>query len=129
MFVMGFQGYVRSTIAPVDSMQINVVGKRWDWNFSYPTLGGFESRDLVVPNQEAVRLQMVSQDVLHSFYIPDFRIKKDVLPNRYTSQWFETTGLFEPAEDEKFYSYKFTFSDACQVHLVLKCCLPVVEQT
>ncbi len=112
MFVMGFQGYVRSTISPVDAVQVNVVGKRWDWNFSYPTLGGFESRDLVVPNQDAVRLQMVSQDVLHSFYIPDFRIKKDVLPNRYTSQWFETTDLIEPAEDELFYSYKFTFSDA-----------------
>jgi cytochrome c oxidase subunit 2 len=112
MFVMGFQGYVKSTISPVDAVQVNVVGKRWDWNFTYPTLGGFESRDLVVPNQEAVRLQMVSQDVLHSFYIPDFRIKKDVLPNRYTSQWFETTDLYEPAEDELFYSYKFTFSDA-----------------
>ena len=112
MFVMGFQGYVKSTISPVDAVQVNVVGKRWDWNFTYPTLGGFESRDLVVPNQEGVRLQMVSQDVLHSFYIPDFRIKKDVLPNRYTSQWFETTDLYEPADDELFYSYKFTFSDA-----------------
>lgn len=114
MFVMGFQGYVRSTISPADAVQINVVGKRWDWNFVYPTLGGFESRDLVVPNTEAVRLQMVSQDVLHSFYVPDFRIKKDVLPNRYTSQWFETTGLYEASEEEKFYSYKFTFSDAVQ---------------
>ena len=112
MFVMGFQGYVKSTISPVDAVQVNVVGKRWDWSFNYPTLGGFESRDLVVPNQEAVRLQMVSQDVLHSFYVPDFRIKKDVLPNRYTSQWFETTDLIEPTEDELFYSYKFTFSHA-----------------
>lgn len=112
MFVMGFTGYVNSTVSPADAVQVNVVAKRWDWNFVYPTLGGFESRNLVVPNQDAVRLQMVSQDVLHSFYVPDFRIKKDVLPNRYTSQWFETTDLYEPAEDELFYSYKFTFSDA-----------------
>ena len=112
MFVMGFQGYVKSTISPVDAVQVNVVGKRWDWSFNYPTLGGFESRDLVVPNQEAVRLQMVSQDVLHSFYIPDFRIKKDVLPNRYTSQWFETTDLFEATEEELFYSPDFNYSDA-----------------
>jgi len=112
MFVMGFTGYVNSTVSPVDAVQVNVVGKRWDWNFVYPTLGGFESRDLVVPNQDAVRLQMVSQDVLHSFYIPDFRIKKDVLPNRYTSQWFETTDLYESSDEELFYSPNFNFSDA-----------------
>ena len=112
MFVMGFTGYVNSTVSPADAVQVNIVAKRWDWSFVYPTLGGFESRDLVVPNQDAVRLQMVSQDVLHSFYIPDFRIKKDVLPNRYTSQWFETTDLYEAADDELFYSPNFNFSDA-----------------
>ena len=112
MFVMGFTDYVRSTVPPADSVQVNIVGKRWDWDFNYPTLGGFQSRDLVVPNQESVSLQMVSQDVLHSFYVPDFRIKKDVVPNRYTVQWFETTDLFEAAEDELFYSPDFNFSDA-----------------
>jgi cytochrome c oxidase subunit 2 len=112
MFVMGFTGYVRSTVPPVDSVQVNVVGKRWDWSFVYPTLGGFQTRDLVVPNQEPVRLQMVSQDVLHSFFVPDFRIKKDVLPNRYTMQWFETTDLYETTEDELFYSPDFNFTDA-----------------
>ena len=97
----------KSTISP-DAVQVNVVGKRLDWSFNYPTLGGFESRD-GCSKSEARSFQMVSQDVLHSFYIPDFRIKKDVLPNRYTSQWFETTDLIEPTEDELFYSTSLHF--------------------
>ena len=112
MFVMGFQQYVRSTIPPAEALQVSVIGKKWDWTFAYPTLGTFTSRDLVVPNQEPVRLEMISQDVLHSFFVPDFRMKKDVLPNRYTTQWFETTEMYEPQEGDKFYSYKFSFPDA-----------------
>lgn len=113
MFVMGFQNYMKSTIPPADSVQVKVVGKKWDWEYTYPELGGFSSRDLVVPNQAPVRLQMVSMDVLHSYFIPDFRIKKDVLPNRYTTQWFETTGMYDP--QHPVYSPNFNYSDFKQL--------------
>ena len=98
MFVMGFTNYVKSTVPPAESLHVRVNGWQWDWSYSYPSLGGFETKELVVPNGQPVRLQMLSKDVLHSFFVPDFRIKKDVLPNRYTTQWFETTGIFENNE-------------------------------
>ena len=98
MFVMGFTNYVKSTVPPAESMPVQIQGWQWDWDYTYPTLGGFTTKDLVVPEKTPVRLQMLSKDVLHSFYVPDFRIKKDVLPNRYTTQWFETLGIFEGNE-------------------------------
>ena len=94
MFGMGFQHYMESTIPPAGSLHVKVKGQKWRWTFQYPALGTFNTTELVVPNKEPVRLQMVSVDVLHSFFIPDFRIKKDVIPNRYTSQWFETTKFY-----------------------------------
>jgi cytochrome c oxidase subunit 2 len=95
MFVMGFTNYVKSTVPPAESLHVRVNGWQWDWAYTYPSLGGFTTKDLVVPDGKPVRLQMLSKDVLHSFFVPDFRIKKDVLPNRYTTQWFETVGMFE----------------------------------
>lgn len=104
MFVMGFQNYIKSTVPPVNSIQVNVTGQKWVWNYAYPGLGNIESSDLVVPKQTPVRLQMVSKDVLHSFFVPDFRIKKDVVPNRYTNQWFDAIDIFPVREDDKVYT-------------------------
>jgi cytochrome c oxidase subunit II len=91
MFVMGFQTYIRSTIPPVDALEIRVEASQWQWVYRYPSLGVSlgAQESLVVPKGKSVRLSMSSRDVIHSFYVPDFRIKKDVLPNRYTSLWFQ----------------------------------------
>lgn len=89
-FVWGFRVFMRLNIAPPDSYQINVEGRQWLWNFQYPN-GATTTNELHVPMGRPVRLQMSSQDVLHSFFIPVFRIKQDVLPNRYSSVWFTAT--------------------------------------
>lgn len=90
IFFWGFHGYVTAQIAPANSIEIQVTGKKWVWQFEYPdgmrTLNSFH-----VPVNRPVRLVMNSEDVLHSFFIPAFRIKKDVLPVRYTEEWFEAT--------------------------------------
>jgi cytochrome c oxidase subunit II len=70
--------------------EIFAVGKQWMWKFQHPD-GRREINDLHLPVGKAIKMTMISQDVLHSFYIPAFRIKQDVLPMRYTSTWFEPT--------------------------------------
>jgi cytochrome c oxidase subunit 2 len=69
-------------------MEINVTGEKWIWTFEYPN-GMREIGELFVPQSKPVKLIMQSKDVLHSFFIPGFRTKMDVLPNRYTEQWFQ----------------------------------------
>lgn len=97
MFVMGFKIYMKSTVPPADAIDVKVVGQQWNWQYYYPKynikLGASEA--LVVPVDQSVRLQMYSMDVLHSFWVPDFRMKKDVLPNRYTVQWFQANDVYE----------------------------------
>jgi cytochrome c oxidase subunit II len=88
VFGWGFTGYLNLTTAPDDAYEIRVVGKSWLWEFHYET-GYVSVNELHVPVDRPVKLVMSSDDVLHSFYIPDFRVKMDVLPNRYTSVWFE----------------------------------------
>jgi cytochrome c oxidase subunit II len=90
IFNWGFQGFIRLNVAPADSYQINVLGKKWLWEFEYPN-GARTVGELHVPVDQPVRLQMSSEDVIHSFFVPAFRVKMDVLPNRYTSVWFEAT--------------------------------------
>jgi cytochrome c oxidase subunit II len=87
IFVMGFRVYLKQYVAPKDAIEIKVTAQRWTWNFSYPN--GTNGNELVVPVGKPVKLLMSSVDVIHGFYIPDFRIKQDVLPNRYTTVWFE----------------------------------------
>jgi cytochrome c oxidase subunit 2 len=76
--------------APAGAMEVNVVGKQWMWKLQSPN-GTREINELHVPVGRAVKLIMTSQDVIHSFYVPAFRIKQDVLPGRYTSVWFQAT--------------------------------------
>lgn len=88
MFAWGAKDYMKMAIAPGDAMEIRVVGKKWSWEFLYPN-GKVSPGELVVPVNKPVKLIMSSQDVIHSFYIPEFRVKADVLPGRYTTLWFE----------------------------------------
>jgi cytochrome c oxidase subunit 2 len=88
IFVWGFVGFMDMTVPPANTTDIRVTGQKWSWSFQYPN-GGVDSR-LVVPVGEPIKLTMSSVDVLHSFYVPAFRVKRDVIPNRYTVIWFQS---------------------------------------
>lgn len=90
IFVWGFQLFIKMNVPPPDAYEIQVRGQQWIWQFEYPE-GFTTTGELRVPTNRPVRLNMVSEDVLHSFFVPAFRVKQDVLPNRYTSLWFEAT--------------------------------------
>lgn len=89
IFAWGYLVYREMIQAPVNSMEVRVIGKQWSWSFQYDD--GKVSPDLVVPINEPVKLIMSSDDVLHSMFIPNFRIKQDVVPGMYTTVWFEPT--------------------------------------
>ncbi|MCS6817071.1 MAG: cytochrome c oxidase subunit II [Blastocatellia bacterium] len=76
--------------APKEALEVYVVGKQWMWHIQHPT-GQREINELHVPAGRPIKLTMATEDVIHSFYIPDFRVKKDVVPGRYTTLWFEAT--------------------------------------
>lgn len=89
-FAIGFNDFVRMNTPPKDAMDIYVMAKQWMWKFAYP--GGPNAVNVLhVPSGRPVRLLMTSRDVIHSFYVPSFRMKKDVIPGRYTEYWFEAT--------------------------------------
>jgi cytochrome c oxidase subunit II len=90
-FVQGYRDYVWYTTPPANTMDVYVMGKKWMWKFSYGGEGPNAIGTLHVPADRPVRLLMTSRDVIHSFYVPDFRIKQDVLPGRYTETWFQAT--------------------------------------
>jgi cytochrome c oxidase subunit 2 len=75
---------------PNDAMQIHVVGKRWMWKLQHMT-GQREINELHVPVGVPVKLTLTSEDVIHSFFVPAFRIKKDAVPGRYNTIWFQAT--------------------------------------
>ena len=90
LFVWASALYVRNARPPAASSEIFVIGKQWMWHVQHPE-GPREIDELHVPVGVPVKLTMTSQDVIHDFYIPAFRVKKDVLPGRYSSIWFEAT--------------------------------------
>lgn len=88
LFALGFSVYLKMNVVPKDALEIKVTAQRWMWTFDYPN-GNNTVNELIVPAGKPIRLLMSSTDVIHSFYVPDFRIKMDLLPNRYTLTWFE----------------------------------------
>lgn len=90
LFVWGTTLYVAMQKVPQDCVDMYVVGKQWMWKAQHPS-GVRENQDLHIPVGQAVRLTMTSEDVIHSYYIPAFRTKQDVVPGRYTQMWFEAT--------------------------------------
>ena len=88
VFFWGFHDFMRMRVAPHDAKEIKVTGQRWFWSFDYPE-GASAVNELVVPVNKPIKLLLSSADVIHSFFVPNFRIKMDVLPNRYTIAWFE----------------------------------------
>jgi cytochrome c oxidase subunit II len=90
IFVWAASIYFKVYRTPNQAMEVYVVGKQWMWKFQHQT-GQREINELHVPLGARVKLTMTTEDVLHSLYIPAFRIKMDVVPGRYTQTWFEAT--------------------------------------
>lgn len=90
MFVWGALIYFRVFTPPANAMNIYVVGKQWMWKAEHQG-GQHEINSLHVPVNRAVQLTLISQDVFHSFSIPAFRVKREAIPGRYTTVWFEAT--------------------------------------
>ena len=90
MFVWGALLYFRIYTPPANAMNIYVVGKQWMWKAEHPG-GQHEINALHVPTGRPIQLTIISQDVFHSFSIPAFRVKREAIPGRYTSVWFEAT--------------------------------------
>ncbi len=118
MFFVGFWGYADQLVAPGDAPELVVQAQKWNWTLTYPNgavsavstrsrsmpgdpeqigpgklQAAQETPIFVVPEDQPVRLRMASIDVIHSFWVPDFRAKFDVFPNRYTSTWFKPSKI------------------------------------
>jgi cytochrome c oxidase subunit 2 len=102
MFYFGWTGYKEMAEIPKDAMTIEVTGQMWQWRFKYEN--GLQTDTLYVPLNKAVKVNLNSVDVNHSFYIPAFKFKKDVLPNRKNVAWFIPT---------KIGSYTLTCAEYC----------------
>lgn len=90
IFVWGFRVFLDQNMPPANAYEIQVRAEKWRWNFIYPD-GTQTLNELHVPVGRPVKLVMSSTDVLHSFFVPAFRVKQDVIPNRYSTVWFEAT--------------------------------------
>lgn len=91
VFAWSHEPFMVMSQQPSDALQVNVTGQTWAWTIEYPSLNKTCTDQLVVPVNEKVNLRLKSNDVIHSFWIPAFRLKKDVIPNRYSGYWFEAT--------------------------------------
>jgi cytochrome c oxidase subunit II len=89
-FVWGAVIYFRERTPPADATEVYVVAKQWMWKIEHME-GQREINELHVPTGQNIKLIMTSQDVIHSFFVPAFRLKQDVLPGRYTTLWFKAT--------------------------------------
>lgn len=89
IFAWGAKGFMNFMVSPAGAQEIRVTGKQWLWQFDYPKEGITSMGEFVVPVNKPIKLIMSSEDVLHSFFIPNMRIKYDLVPNRYTTTWFE----------------------------------------
>jgi cytochrome c oxidase subunit II len=90
MFGWGASIFFKESRPPDDAMNIYVVGKQWMWKLQHQE-GQREINELHIPINRPIRLTMTSEDVIHSFFVPDFRTKQDVVPGRYTTTWFTAT--------------------------------------
>lgn len=89
IFWVGMVGYIDLRESPTDSYEVSVTAQQWSWSFNHPEYGVIEGNELHVPLDRPVRLIMGSTDVLHSLFVPAFRVKQDIVPGRYTTLWFK----------------------------------------
>jgi cytochrome c oxidase subunit 2 len=91
MFFYGLTGFKFLKKAPSDSLQVHVTARQWSWLFTYDN--GKKSSDLVVPQGKDIALTMESPDVIHGFFVPEYRIKQDVVPGMKTYAWFKAVSV------------------------------------
>lgn len=89
IFYQGFTGYLDMRTPPPDAYEIQVIAKKWSWAFRYPN--GHIETELHLPVNTPIKFRLQSDDVIHSFFIPAFRIKMDCVPGRYTTSWAQAT--------------------------------------
>jgi len=94
IFVWGATLYYEFATPPANTLDINVEGKQWMWKLQHPN-GTREVNELHIPKGRPVKLTMTSQDVIHDFFVPAFRVKQDVLPAVYSTLWFQATQVGE----------------------------------
>lgn len=86
MFWYGWAGYLSLRNVPDGAMEVTAIARQWSWSFSYPD--GRTSQKLYVPVGKPIRVELVSKDVIHGFYLPAFRVKRDVVPGMRNHAWF-----------------------------------------
>lgn len=91
MFAWAAMPYASVYKPPANAQEIYVVGKRWMWHLQHADNGIREMNELHVPVGQPFKLTLISQDVIHGFYIPAFRVKRDAIPGAYNTCWFEAT--------------------------------------
>lgn len=94
IFFWGLVGFNRFHTFPENAIEVTVYGQQWLWQFQYPN-GKTTTNELYVPKGVPVKLILISKDVIHNFYVPNFRLKHDAVPGRYNKMWFEATQLGE----------------------------------
>lgn len=99
MFYLGFRGALNMQEAPDGAMTIDVVAQKWSWSFKYSN--GWQDNVLHVPADEPVRLLMTSKDVIHSLFVPAFRVKRDVVPGKFSEIWFEVPSVALDGQAER----------------------------
>jgi len=107
IFFQGFFGYMDKVVSPGNAVEMSLTGYKWNWTLQYPNgaesfvstkIGAKPITVFYMPAETPIRLRMNSLDVMHAFWIPDFRVKADLLPNRYTAIWFNAKA---PGPDAK----------------------------
>jgi cytochrome c oxidase subunit II len=91
IFVYGFKGYMRMSVPPPDAYPIDVTAHMWDFGYTYPNGTQVAAKELTVPVNRPIEFIMTSNDVIHGFYMPVFRVKKDIVPGRYHKIWIMPT--------------------------------------
>jgi cytochrome c oxidase subunit II len=107
LFYVGLVVYQDLMIPPRETFKVNVTGERWNWQFKYMQSGLEDANELHVPANTPVELTITSRDVLHSFYIPVLRTKKDAVPGRYSKLWFQARALSNKVEEHNIYCAEY----------------------
>jgi cytochrome c oxidase subunit 2 len=103
IFFWGLNGYMKYAVAPGEAMEIQITAKKWLWQFEYPD-STRTVNELHIPINKPVKFIMTSEDVIHDFFVPDMRVKHDIIPGRYTEIWFTPTVLGK---------HRFTCAEYC----------------
>ena len=119
MFYFGWVGYKDMRSIPDDAIEIKVTARMWQWSFEYPN--GLKTDTLYVPKDKAVRTELISTDVNHAFFIPAFRVKKDVYANKVNDLWFKS---------DKVGRYDIACAEYCGLnHSAMYSAVYIMEQT